>query len=75
MHLALEANLQSQVSVGRNLKIALRAGLNKKMSGQITVRTSSSDQLQIALTVILPIAKSIYKSLRPETKNDKYNMY
>ncbi|CAN8237766.1 unnamed protein product [Cochlearia groenlandica] len=73
--LALGANLQSQVSVGRNSKIALRAGLNNKMSGQITVRTSSSDQLQIALTAILPIAMSIYKSLRPEAANDKYNMY
>ena len=73
--LALGANLQSQVSVGRNSKIALRAGLNNKMSGQITVRTSSSDQLQIALTAILPIAMSIYKSIRPEATNDKYSMY
>ncbi|ESQ37915.1 hypothetical protein EUTSA_v10028361mg [Eutrema salsugineum] len=73
--LALGANLQSQVSVGRHSKIALRAGLNNKMSGQITVRTSSSDQLQIALTAILPIVMSIYKSLRPEGANDKYNMY
>ncbi|CAH2071948.1 unnamed protein product [Thlaspi arvense] len=73
--LALGANLQSQVSVGRHSKIALRAGLNNKMSGQITVRTSSSDQLQIALTAILPIVMSIYKSLRPEGVNDKYSMY
>ncbi|CAL9233263.1 unnamed protein product [Arabidopsis halleri] len=73
--LALGANLQSQLSVGRNSKIALRAGLNNKMSGQITVRTSSSDQLQIALTAILPIAMSIYKSIRPEATNDKYSMY
>uniref|UniRef100_A0A1J3F443 AIG1-type G domain-containing protein n=1 Tax=Noccaea caerulescens TaxID=107243 RepID=A0A1J3F443_NOCCA len=73
--LALGANLQSQVSVGRHSKIAVRAGLNNKMSGQITVRTSSSDQLQIALTAILPIAMSIYKSLRPEGANDKYSMY
>ncbi|CAH8273399.1 unnamed protein product [Arabidopsis lyrata] len=73
--LALGANLQSQLSVGRNSKIALRAGLNNKMSGQITVRTSSSDQLQIALTAILPIAMSIYKSIRPDATNDKYSMY
>ncbi|KAL0846197.1 hypothetical protein Bca101_019443 [Brassica carinata] len=73
--LALGGNLQSQVSVGRNSKIALRAGLNNKMSGQITVRTSSSDQLQIALTAILPIAMSIYKMLRPEGASDKYSMY
>ncbi|XP_050203824.1 translocase of chloroplast 159, chloroplastic [Mercurialis annua] len=63
--LALGANLQSQFSVGRGSKIAVRAGLNNKMSGQISVRTSSSDQLQIALVGLLPIAMSIYKSLRP----------
>ncbi|CDY50376.1 BnaCnng19080D [Brassica napus] len=63
------------ISVGRNSKIALRAGLNNKMSGQITVRTSSSDQLQIALTAILPIAMSIYKMLRPDGASDKYSMY
>ncbi|KAF3568505.1 hypothetical protein DY000_02010892 [Brassica cretica] len=73
--LALGGNLQSQVSVGRNSKIALRAGLNNKMSGQITVRTSSSDQLQIALTAILPIAMSIYKMVRPDGASDKYSMY
>ncbi|KAJ4845008.1 hypothetical protein Tsubulata_045506 [Turnera subulata] len=64
--LALGANLQSQFSVGRSSKIAVRAGLNNKMTGQITVRTSSSDQLQLALVVgLLPIAMSIYKAIRP----------
>ncbi|XP_019056503.1 PREDICTED: translocase of chloroplast 159, chloroplastic-like isoform X2 [Tarenaya hassleriana] len=74
--LALGANLQSQVSVGRHSKIAVRAGLNNKMSGQITVRTSSSDQLQIALAAILPIAMAIYKSIRPGGgTSEKYSMY
>ncbi|KAJ9171840.1 hypothetical protein P3X46_015149 [Hevea brasiliensis] len=63
--LALGANLQSQFSIGRSSKIAVRAGLNNKLSGQITVRTSSSEQLQIALAGLLPIAMSIYKSIRP----------
>ncbi|XVF41304.1 hypothetical protein PTKIN_Ptkin01aG0269700 [Pterospermum kingtungense] len=72
--LALGANLQSQISVGRNSKIAVRAGLNNKMSGQITVRTSSSDQLQIALTGILPIAMAIYKSIKPGA-SENYSMY
>ncbi|KAJ4846778.1 hypothetical protein Tsubulata_014091 [Turnera subulata] len=63
--LALGANLQSQFSIGRSSKIAVRAGLNNKMTGQITVRTSSSDQLQLALVGLLPIAMSIYKAIRP----------
>ncbi|XWS65689.1 hypothetical protein CRYUN_Cryun05aG0135000 [Craigia yunnanensis] len=72
--LALGANFQSQFSVGRSSKIAVRAGLNNKMSGQISVRTSSSDQLQIALTAILPIVMAIYKSIRPGV-SENYSMY
>ncbi|TMW83854.1 hypothetical protein EJD97_000594 [Solanum chilense] len=60
-------NLQSQFSVGRNSKIAVRAGLNSKKSGQITVRTSTSDQLLIAIVGLLPIAKAIMMTLFPQT--------
>lgn len=72
--LALGANLQSQISIGRSSKVAVRAGLNNKMSGQISVRTSSSEQLQLALVGLLPIAMSIYKSIRPGV-SDNYSMY
>ncbi|KAL0918575.1 hypothetical protein M5K25_010590 [Dendrobium thyrsiflorum] len=61
--LALGANLQSQFPVGRNSKMAVRVGLNNKLTGQITVRTSSSEQLQIALAGIIPLAISIYRSI------------
>lgn len=73
--LALGANLQSQISLGRSYKVAVRAGLNNKMSGQITVRTSSSEQFQIALMGLLPIAMSIYKSLRPGVSENNYSLY
>ena len=72
--LALGANLQSQFSVGRGYKVAVRAGLNNKLSGQISVRTSSSDQLQIALIAILPIAKAIYKNFWPGA-SENYSIY
>ncbi|RWV82776.1 hypothetical protein GW17_00055691, partial [Ensete ventricosum] len=63
--LALGANLQSQFSVGRNSKMAVRVGLNNKQTGQITVRTSSSEQLQLAVMGIIPIAISIFRSMKP----------
>ncbi|CAN0928277.1 Translocase of chloroplast 159, chloroplastic [Linum grandiflorum] len=72
--LALAANLQSQFSVGRSSKIAVRGALNNKLSGQISVRTSSSDQLNIALVGILPIVMSIYKSIRPAA-DEGYSAY
>ncbi|KAF3793853.1 Translocase of chloroplast 159 [Nymphaea thermarum] len=63
--LALGANLQTQFSVGRGTKTSVRIGLNNKGSGQITVRTSSSEQLQIALIGLLPVAAAIFRSIVP----------
>ena len=60
--MALGANLQSQVAMGRGSKVAVRVGLNNKRSGQITIRTSTCDQLQLALVGVLPIATYIYRS-------------
>ncbi|CAN7042279.1 unnamed protein product, partial [Brassica rapa subsp. trilocularis] len=59
--LTLSANLRSQVSIGRQTKVAAFASLDTKRTGRFTVRTSSSDQLQIAVMAILPLAMSIYK--------------
>ena len=63
--MSLMANLQSQFFIGRSSQMAIHVGLNDKRSGQITVRISSSDQLQIALFGILPIAVSIFRSICP----------
>ncbi|XP_062230781.1 translocase of chloroplast 101, chloroplastic-like [Phragmites australis] len=70
--LALGANLQSQFSIGRGSKMALRLGLNNKLSGQITVRTSTSEQVQIALLGLVPVAASIYRSFRPSEPSFAY---
>ncbi|CAJ2677251.1 unnamed protein product [Trifolium pratense] len=72
--LDLGANFQSQFSLGRNYKMAVCAGLNNKLSGQITVRTSSAEQIQIALIAILPIAKTLYKKFWPGA-SEKYSIY
>ncbi|KAI9196052.1 hypothetical protein LWI28_020601 [Acer negundo] len=70
----LMANLQSQFSIGRGSKMAVRVGLNNKRSGQITVKFSSSEQLQMAFIGILPIAMSIFKGIFPGSggKNSAY---
>ncbi|CAO2208508.1 unnamed protein product [Urochloa humidicola] len=70
--LALGANLQSQFSIGRSSKMAVRLGLNNKLSGQITVRTSTSEQVQIALMGLIPIAASIYRTFRPSEPSFAY---
>ncbi|WOL12194.1 hypothetical protein Cni_G20959 [Canna indica] len=64
-NMALSGNMQSQFSIGRNSEMAVRVGLTSKMTGQITVKASTSEQLQLALVGILPIAISIIRSLMP----------
>ncbi|KAK6265391.1 hypothetical protein QUC31_016228 [Theobroma cacao] len=63
--LGLMANLQSQFSIGRSSSMAVRVGLNNKRSGQITLKVSSSEQLQIALASVLPIAATIFRMIYP----------
>ncbi|KAL3644776.1 hypothetical protein CASFOL_009956 [Castilleja foliolosa] len=72
--LALGFNLMSQLVLGRNSKVAVRAGLNNKMSGQITVRTSSSEHLSLALAAIIPTVLSVYKKLFPAV-GENYSIY
>ncbi|CAA2969222.1 translocase of chloroplast 159, chloroplastic-like [Olea europaea subsp. europaea] len=72
--LALGFNSLAQFSVGRNSKVAVRAGINNKLSGQITVRTSNSENLSLALAAIIPTAISIYRKLWPGFA-DKYSIY
>ncbi|XP_009781898.1 translocase of chloroplast 159, chloroplastic [Nicotiana sylvestris] len=72
--LALGFNSMAQFAVGRNSKVAVRAGINNKLSGQITVRTSSSDHLSLALSAIIPTAIGIYRKLWPDA-GEKYSIY
>ncbi|KAK3041493.1 hypothetical protein RJ639_000470 [Escallonia herrerae] len=72
--LALGFNSLAQFSIGRNSKVAVRAGINNKLSGQISVRTSSSEHLSLALTAIIPTAVSIYKKIWPDV-SEKYSIY
>ncbi|XP_042452085.1 translocase of chloroplast 101, chloroplastic-like [Zingiber officinale] len=59
----LGANFQTQSPVGRHSKVVVRVGLNNKMNGQIIIRMSTSENLQIALVGIIPIALSMLKSM------------
>ncbi|XP_047333909.1 translocase of chloroplast 159, chloroplastic-like isoform X2 [Impatiens glandulifera] len=72
---ALGFNTMAQFSAGRNSKVAVRAGINNKMSGQVTVRTSSSEQLVLALAGLLPIVTNIYKKIWPAVGGENYSIY
>ncbi|KAL3513099.1 hypothetical protein ACH5RR_025816 [Cinchona calisaya] len=72
--LALGFNSLAQFSVGRGSKVAVRAGINNKLSGQISIRTSSSEHLSLALAAVVPTVISIYKKLYPAV-GEKHLMY
>ncbi|XP_071741348.1 translocase of chloroplast 159, chloroplastic-like [Rutidosis leptorrhynchoides] len=72
--LALGFNSLAQFSAGRNSKVAIRAGINNKMSGQISVKTSSSEHLVLALAAVIPSVISAYKKLWVDA-GDKYSAY
>ncbi|XP_023771882.1 translocase of chloroplast 159, chloroplastic [Lactuca sativa] len=72
--LALGFNSLAQFSAGRNSKVAVRAGINNKMSGQITVKTSSSEHLSLALVALIPSFISAYKKIWSGAA-DRYSAY
>ncbi|KAI5650759.1 hypothetical protein M9H77_36764 [Catharanthus roseus] len=59
----LGLDMQSHFPLGRNTKLGVRAGLNSKRNGQVSVRISSSDYLHIATMGLLPILKTIINCL------------
>ncbi|XP_044500045.1 translocase of chloroplast 159, chloroplastic-like [Mangifera indica] len=61
--LTMVANLQSQFSIGLGSKMTVLVGLNNRRNGQITVKLSSSEQLQMALFSILPLAISLFRNI------------
>ncbi|EXB39274.1 Translocase of chloroplast 120 [Morus notabilis] len=55
--LAIGCNIQSQIPVGRHTNLVARANLNNRGAGQVSIRLNSSEQLQLALTALVPILR------------------
>ncbi|KAL2608409.1 hypothetical protein R1flu_026982 [Riccia fluitans] len=60
--LAIGGNLQSQMVLGKTMVVG-RANLNNRGAGQISIRASSSEQLQMALIGLLPVIRSLANRL------------
>ncbi|GFQ05708.1 translocase of chloroplast 159 chloroplastic [Phtheirospermum japonicum] len=70
----LGINGLAQFSIGHNSKVGVRAGINNKLSGQISVKTSSSENLALALAAVVPAVISVYKKLWPGA-DETYSIY
>lgn len=62
-------NLHSQISISRNSKLDITAALDNRLRGQISIKTSACDQLQIAALALVPIVGAVVKTFfRQSTK-------
>lgn len=52
-------NLQSHVRIGRSTKVIAQADLNNRGTGQVSIRISSSEQIQLALVALFPLMKKL----------------
>eukprot|EP00252_Welwitschia_mirabilis_P003662 TRINITY_DN1372_c0_g1_i1.p1 TRINITY_DN1372_c0_g1~~TRINITY_DN1372_c0_g1_i1.p1 ORF type:complete len:1308 (+),score=343.75 TRINITY_DN1372_c0_g1_i1:295-4218(+) len=61
---AIGGNIQSQFKVGRKNMVVARANLNNRGSGQVTIRLSSNEHLQLGLVAMVPIIRSLLRRLQ-----------
>ncbi|KAI4367221.1 hypothetical protein MLD38_022984 [Melastoma candidum] len=57
--LAIGGNVQCQLPMGRSTNLITRANLNNRGSGQVSIRVSSSEQIQIALLGLIPLIRRL----------------
>lgn len=57
--MVLGGNLQSEFQLNRNLRLAVNANINSRKMGQVCVKTSSSEHLQIALIWAFTLFKAL----------------
>jgi hypothetical protein len=64
--IALGANLTNQFAIEPKTQLTTRANMNSRGAGQLTVRASSHDRLQLAAASLVPIACSILGRIRQD---------
>ncbi|XP_047974817.1 translocase of chloroplast 120, chloroplastic-like [Salvia hispanica] len=56
---AIGCNSQTQIPIGRHSNLFCRFNINNKGSGQFSFKVNSTEQLQIVLVALVPLAKKI----------------
>ncbi|GAA0182450.1 small GTPase [Lithospermum erythrorhizon] len=59
--MVLGGNLQSDFRLSRGTQISLNANLNSRKMGQISVKTSSSDHIEIAFIALLSMLRALFR--------------
>ncbi|KAL2477094.1 translocase of chloroplast [Forsythia ovata] len=63
--LAIGCNSQTQIPIGRHTNLIGRVNINNRGSGQVSIRINSTEQLQIALISLIPLAKKLLGYSQP----------
>lgn len=61
----LGGNVESDFRVGRGTNVLINANLNNRNMGQLSVKTSSSEHLEIALVAAVSILRVLFRRMRP----------
>jgi Toc86/159 family protein import component len=64
--LALGGNAQSQFNVGPDTQLTARVNLNSRGAGQLTLRASTNEKLQLAAFGLVPVIATLVGRLRGE---------
>ena len=63
---ALGGNAQTQYNVSKDTQLTARANLNSRGAGQLTLRASTNERLQLALAGLVPVVCAVLGRMRGE---------
>jgi hypothetical protein len=61
----MTANLDSQFSVGRTSNMAVHVDLNNKLTGRVSIKANTSEQLKIALLGVCSATMYLWNKMHP----------
>ncbi|PUZ36204.1 hypothetical protein GQ55_9G019700 [Panicum hallii var. hallii] len=61
----MAAHLDSQFSVGRTSNMAVRVDVNNKLTGRVSIKANTSEQLKIALLAIFSATMYLWNKMHP----------
>jgi hypothetical protein len=61
----MAANLDSQVSVGRSSNMAVHVDVNNKLTGRVSIKANTSEQLNIALLGTCSVIMYLWNKMHP----------
>ncbi|KAL5988067.1 hypothetical protein ACLOJK_035830 [Asimina triloba] len=62
-------SIQSDFRPGHGTKMSVSANLNSRKMGQISIKTTSSEHLEMALIILFPLVRALFRGRRDSDEN------